>query len=265
MQCRLGSLAIALPLGFALACFGQAHFRTATIRTGSSGIAIPASPTNVLDSLLLWYKFDDNGGTVAIDSGSYSITAYTSNSPSWSTGRVGVSCIKLDKSPTNFVQSTLPINYTFSRAAFTFWVNQPYAYNAAQIQPVWFIGNAAAGSSELGFQHFSDGKFYMGYQSGGNNRRLVVTSDATSWPQNTWIWFVYKFTRTNQMFYTNGVLCASNNISDQDVSGNPDPFVIGHQNVGANYFNGLIDDFRVYTNLLTDAQIQYLYQTWYAP
>lgn len=244
---------------FCASAFGQAF----TPRRPFVFLSSNPGVTNVLDSLLLWYKFDDNGGTVATDSGNYSITAYTSNSPSWSTGRVGVSCIKLDKSPTNFVQSTLTTNYTFSRAAFTFWVNQPYAYNAAQIQPVWFIGNAAVGSSELGFQHFSDGKFYMGYQSGGNNRRLVVTSDATSWPQNTWIWFVYKFTRTNQMFYTNGVLCASNNIADQDVSGTPDPFVMGHQNVGANYFNGLIDDFRVYTNLLTDAQIQYLYNTWY--
>ncbi|MCZ7563967.1 MAG: LamG domain-containing protein [Burkholderiales bacterium] len=95
--------------------------------------------------------------------------------------------------------------------------------------------------------------------TGGANQIFTGNNAA---PINTWTHVALVYTRGAQEIYINGVR-AANNWANPDrnlLAQNSDPFQIGQdQGFAGRYFDGLIDDFRIYAAALSEADVQAIY------
>src|SRR5207249_5579198 len=104
---------------------------------------------------------------------------------------------------------------------------------------------------ETGHPHFANG-----LQPGGD---LVGTNrlDDRQWHQ---LAGVYDGT-SSELLYVDGQLAASNGAATALILGNVNELWIGSDPETFRVFNGIIDDIALFTNRLTGAQIQQLYNT----
>jgi len=99
------------------------------------------------------------------------------------------------------------------------------------------------------------------------NKRIDFATYASGWvsglgviPANVWNHIVITGTPTNTSLYLNGVLDRGNGAAPSDISSNNVRIEMGWAaNYGA-YFNGSLDEVRVYNRALSASEIQQLYQ-----
>ena len=112
---------------------------------------------------------------------------------------------------------------------------------------------------ELGFDcntPVTANKLQLGYYA---NTWFLATCPV-SLPNNQWIFAAGTFNGTTLSLYTNGVLCTQTNVTN--IPGYEiNPLFIGarHDVVGTPYFNGKIDDVRIYNLALSATEITNLY------
>lgn len=108
------------------------------------------------------------------------------------------------------------------------------------------------------FHVTASGQINWWWTAGGNQ----FSTGANAVPANTWTHVALVFTRGAQEIYINGAL-AGNNWSSPDrslLAQNDDPFQIGQdQGFAGRYFDGLIDDFRIYAAALSQADVQSIF------
>ena len=103
------------------------------------------------------------------------------------------------------------------------------------------------------------------YEFGGVALNAIVSTSTFATDLNTWVHLVINYDKTtNKIFiYRNGVLLATSNNTISSTAGlfgyENTNFSIGATNTPANFFNGNIDDFRVYNRVLSQAQITEIY------
>jgi hypothetical protein len=92
------------------------------------------------------------------------------------------------------------------------------------------------------------------FENGGANLELSNTN-----VNNTWVHYVCTYDGTTAKVYKNGVLFSSG-AKTFNTANNLDIFKLGTAETGAvNYFNGAIDDLKIYNYVLTDAEVTNLY------
>jgi hypothetical protein len=205
----------------------------------------PVNGTN--DGLVAWYKMDEGTGTLTTaDSSGNGNTGYLTNSPAWTNGVVG-SALKFNGTsqfiyiPTNSV-FTIVTNLTVSS-----WCN-------------WF-----GGSSENCIVDRAYGYATTILGSSGGNIKIYYQRDG-SWvtsvaiPQNKWINISWTLTASSLNLYTNGILAASTTPSGGVSSLLNNVVAIGSIGAGGWYFNGSIDDVRIYNRALSASEITAIYQ-----
>jgi len=138
------------------------------------------------------------------------------------------------------------------------WVNP-----SSDPRGTYIIDKAFAGSNSVGYQllfYPSNARLYLYIKNGTSN---VQSNIDTQFSTNIWTHIVLVADRDGiGKFYINGVY---NNSSDSIAGGaawNIDSarnFTIGRDNAAAGYFNGLIDEVRMYEESLDQTQIQKLY------
>jgi len=85
-------------------------------------------------------------------------------------------------------------------------------------------------------------------------------------PQNKWTHLVTILDRSNDQWrvYANGELVGTDDASSIDDASSPRDFVIGSRPGAGRYFDGQIDNVRIYDRALTEANVQDLYQSGFA-
>ncbi|MCJ8168414.1 DUF6701 domain-containing protein [Atopomonas sediminilitoris] len=102
-----------------------------------------------------------------------------------------------------------------------------------------------------------NGRVNWWWQTTGPNATRQFDSTA-SVPVGQWTHIVLRYAPSDQRIYINGVLAGQRNYSGTPRS-NTDPFQIGNdQGFGGRYFNGQVDEVRIFDRPLSDAQIQAL-------
>jgi hypothetical protein len=215
------------------------------------------------DGLVGWWKLDETSGTIAVDSAGLSpgsLVGTNGNVAAWVAGRVG-NAVALDGSSRyiNINSSSLAVTNNFTIVA---WIN-PRVVSADQGVFFCLRSRYAESGIKLSVNRRSD--------------LLIEGQTATGWKQmyyalggiqyNTWQHIVMVYDKSAFAVYINGQrLTPAYGVGnwDGDIIMNPIGVTrIGAEGYGvANYFfDGLIDDVRLYSRTLSLAEVTTLYQS----
>jgi hypothetical protein len=209
--------------------------------------------------LIGYWSFDEGSGTKAEDfSPDGTNTGTLTNSPTWVAGKAGKalsfnatnSYIDLGSSNT-YIGTSAPFSVSFWMKANTFDSNQRNPFALKTDSTTSWIGFQLAGGS------YTD--FTFGKDSASSFRFSYPSS-----PVNKWVHILITYngsgfnTVGNYAAYFNGTSVSLSTSSTLSVSSNANYIGKGS---GAGYWDGSLDEFRVYNRVLTAAEIANLYQT----
>jgi len=223
--------------GYNASSEATASFSQATTGTISSG-------------LVAYWKFDEGTGTTAADSSGNGNTGTLANGPVWTSGIAGNALYfdGIDDSVTILDSNTLNPSSSFTVSA---WVNPATTFTDFRSILVknyrYYLYSSVAG-------YCGDGIPLGGFSEVTNNTVCQPAPLAA----NTWTHLSLTYDSSTLMLYRNGVAVATAAASET-----PSP-TTGNLQIGASqygeYFQGLIDEVRIYNRALTNIEIQTIYQ-----
>jgi len=219
--------------------------------------------------MLLYYKFSENSGTTAKDwSGNNQIPGTLRNGANWSADAISDYSVSLDGN-NDYVyiddtgSNSSPIfDATVDIRSVSMWYK---ANNIVNRQVLYEEGGGVNGLNI----YINAGSVYVGAWSESDSWNGVWLSTATT--AGTWHQVAYVFDFANglfQLFYDGALI--SNSVPPSHVSGHGGNDAIGAMNGGSKmetgdqggsglYFNGIIDDFRVYDRALSTKEVAHIY------
>jgi len=226
------------------------------IPEGADAAGLKKPPTNL--GLVGYWSMNEGSGSFAGDSSGNKNTGTLTNGPTWVDGKRG-KALSFDGSDDYVnVASSTSSNIT-NAITISGWIN---------------VGNGT-GTKEPIFEsisgHASTNRMLV-VTGGANNNRITIQfdigGDNNNWyssgtiTRNTWIHIVYTFNGSLERFYINGVFNSQNSKSGTIAAG-IEAMKIGWSESESpdEYFNGLIDDVRIYNRALSATEIQALYKS----
>lgn len=211
----------------------------------------------IQDSAVLQYNFDETSGTSAMDLSGHNNDGTLYGGASWSAGK-NDGAVKLNGS-NGYVKIPNGILNGLNNVTITGYVN---------------VGNVVTNQWVFGLGPDSSKYIFINAKSGSGNVRGAITTNtwsgeqgvdsSPSFPQGVWKHFalVISGDTKQEKLYIDGLLAAINNnvtlkpsqIYDaaKDFSG----YIGKSLYSGDPYFNGTVDDFRIYNRALNSAEIQ---------
>ncbi|MBN1162543.1 LamG domain-containing protein, partial [Patescibacteria group bacterium] len=213
--------------------------------------------TTTCDPPVGHWQLDENTGTSAYDSSGNSNTGNLgtgTSSPEWAIGKFG-SGLDFDGTD-DYVDMGADYATEFD-GPFTLsaWVNTPV--NPAQDQQV------VVGKGRFTYYYLEidtdDDRANFDFDSGGSSAGFVQ-SPIESAPDNTWVYITGVYDGQYNSIYINGVLTNSVETTGDPDSGSGYNLNIGRDSRGPDgYFEGKIDDVRIYDYARTPAQVAWDY------
>ena len=227
--------------------------RSATIRAKAFKSGYTASgeaSASFASDLVAYWKFDEGTGTTTADASGNGNTGTLVNTPRWSTGIAG-NALYFDGVSNNVLVADSPSldfpgPYTLSA-----WVNPTNLF--ADFRSIlvknytYYLYSSVAG-------YCGDGTPLGGFTGSTNN----IVCQPVSLPANIWTHISLTFDGSTLTLYRNGISVATSTASEA-FSPTPGTLQIGASQFGE-FFNGLIDEVRVYNRALSAAEILTLYQ-----
>jgi hypothetical protein len=198
------------------------------------------------------WKLDETSGTSASDSSGNNITGTLTNGPVWATGKIG-NALQFDGS-NDYVALGTPAALQITGAmTLSAWVYiDTFTTNGRIIAK-------QGGSSARCWSLNVESNGVAAFQIASNSSTLVIVSSAISSGQWVHLTGVYEPGSALRL-YINGALAASNTTSIPSTQFNNSLAVnIGRRPDASNYFDGTIDDVRVYNRSLTATEVSALY------
>jgi Concanavalin A-like lectin/glucanases superfamily len=234
----------------------------ATVAGLAAGLAIgPTAHGAVSPNLVLFYKFDAHQGASVTDSSNSHLNGTLVNanpSTAYVTGRAGYKkALGLAAQQRQFVDvpqgPTLDVN-KFTLAALVKYTGT----QTAETLDRWEVLEKA-GAYWLNIR--TDGHVRAGGFFGGcaNNRYWKYFDSAATVPTNTWTHVASTYNGSKLTIYINGVASGSMNVTGATCA-NDEPLAVGAKNAPAKglleaFWDGQLDDVRVYNKALTAVQI----------
>ena len=236
-------------------------------KTGTSTVVIlckhidrtnpPMDPLAV--NLECWYKFNETSGTTAADSSEGNGRNGTLvNGPTWVAGKIN-NAVNFDG--TNDYVTVPSIGPAYAQFSLAAWVNVT-AFPA---------GSGWAASAIMSTDGWTDGSVHfllLGPNSGDNAGKLQLSIGGfgdvwsnTAWTSllGTWVHVAVTYDRTvGARLYVNGAFENSIGTSAGPVVGLTAP-KIASWGGSDRFLNGKVDDFRLYSRVLSDAEINTIY------
>jgi glucose/arabinose dehydrogenase/chitodextrinase len=224
--------------------------------SGNTGDSLPVSVTvsNTQPAgLVAAYSFDEGTGTTANDSSGQGNTATLKNGVAWVAGQHGKAASFDGVNDYITIPNSASTNISGSALTLSMWINpQSLAgsdsviigkfWNTTQSSPYYQYG------LELGGGNRTD--FYVGTASGP-----LVAVGGTTLPFNQWSHLAITFDGTQVKTYVNGALVNTQALS-ATITARGNPMNIGADASPAQFSKGSLDDLRMYSRVLTQAQIQ---------
>ena len=219
------------------------------------------SPYNLADKhTVIWLKFDEGAGTIAHDSSQYSndgtlyngsVSCFGGDCPTWVDGKFG-KALSFD-GVDDYVE--VPGSESLRIAdeiTISVWVKPipttEYLGVMTQICGGEAYKNRILISSE-------SGKILSQFKIGGSSDNFFSTNSVNFYQ---WNHIVYVYNGSNEKYYINGVFDSSQEASGQIDTGSNN-LLIGKGYSSGYYFNGTIDEVRIYNRALSPGEIRIHY------
>jgi hypothetical protein len=223
---------------------------------GTSTYPTYSTFTPTCSALIGWWKFDDGSGTTAVDSsGSGYNATLNGTSPTWATGQIG-EAVSLNGTD-NYVDAGNDVNINSNQMTISAWVKTANSNQNA------YIGNMRFNGISGYVLDATAGVFYWG---NGTSQQSWSPSGVSP-PDNKWTLITVVMDGNRLYYYKNGALAAT---TTESISGNVGAgaytLKMGRDAGIANYFyNGSMDDVRIYNQALSASQIAQYFTSNYTP
>jgi hypothetical protein len=233
-----------------------------TAATGTQTFASAGATFNNLfinDGLVGYWKLDEGTGTAATDSSGYGNSGTLVSGPSWLLGAASLPSMSFtDPAGLSFDGVDDHVDFTYS--------GMPAA-NAAQTISLWVKATAAATTQnffglfgpssgvQLGIRQVSSVWSLVAWKNGGT---VLASSPAAAY-LGAWHHIVYTFDGTTHKLYIDGGTPVTSTVSPQTAAVNQ--VTMGSSGGSFETFAGSLDEVRVYTRVLTPAEVYALYLT----
>ena len=211
---------------------------------------------------LAHWSFNESGGTIAHDSvGSYNGTLSPAGS-SFSAGGISGNAISLNRALNGFVSMGNVLGFTSQPFSIVAWLKTAPGYS---------ISDSAIVSKHAAFSQ--NGFWLMANQAGGGGQTSkAIFGEGASWASVTstttvtdgnWHQIVAIFDpNVSLRIYVDGAPSEASFPASSSLVANDVSFLIGGVNNGPmeGRFTGFVDEVQVYDHVLTDSQINFLYQ-----
>lgn len=242
---------------------------TATTPTGETGNSNEVSAF-VGTSLLARLKLDETSGGAAADSTGNGWTGTLVNNPAWTTGTIS-NAVNLAKASSQY--ATLPAGIVSSLSDFSVstWVYQNTASNSARIFDFGTGNGMYGGVDPWGNQRWlSERYLYLAPQSGSGKLKFGITRSthvgeqfvegSSALPVGQWAHVIVSKSGSATTLYVNGQVVGQNpSMPMTPAQLPPTPLnYLGKSQWNDPYFDGKLDDFRIYRGALAAADAQTL-------
>jgi fibronectin type 3 domain-containing protein len=207
---------------------------------------VPSASGDALNGIAANWQLDDAAGSSAVDSSGHSNTGTLVNAPSWVIpGRVGTSDLSFAAASLQSVTAvnSVTLNMT-SGITISAWVN-----------PIdWSGGNRRVlqkGNSDNQYRFLCENNVLKFHLNG------VATLTCPLPATNAWTHLAATWNGSTMAIYANGILQASQAATGA-ITTTADPLAIGKKNgstSAGDYFNGQLDEVRVYNRGLTATEV----------
>lgn len=216
---------------------------------GESAISSEASV--LIDDLHLHLKFDEIAGTAADDSSAMGLDASLVNGPAFAPGRIDNALVFTGSSSQ---YATLPAGLVSTLNDFTIstWVKPSSLDNWAR---VFDFGSGTATNMFFTTQNGANGKPRFAIKISDSTEQLIDAPSALS--IGVWTHVAVSLSGSTATLYIDGVAVGTNNAMTFKPSGmgNTTQNHLGKSQYPDPYFNGAIDDFRIYGSALSASEI----------
>lgn len=255
--------------------------RTFTWQVGSSAntyLRVYHMPSSaVVDSTVEWIQVeekdhptpfvDDTRGGMVCDCSGYDNhgSLELATTPQWvSESKIGTGCYQFDGETSHIlVNATTMDSLVANDFSITFWLNSNDVTGLTR--DVLGGGNYGHTYGGVAFSHHSGNTWcYDIYTEPSGRHTLTISDSSNIIPFNQWSHIVLSRNRSNssQSIHVNGVKVGERTVAgSEDIRWNQSAFPLKIGKGHYNSTNGMIDDVRIYTTALSDADIKDLYQT----
>jgi len=158
----------------------------------------------------------------------------------------------------DYIKSGMTYDFTgHSEISVEFWIKPSRNYTE-EVSDAFFTHKGLGKPYKLFFEGTPDAIAWEP-QNSGATKFLVKETDNTYLNANTWYHLVGVVNGSFVGLYKNGVLTANRSDFTGTLRGGTDNVIIGSKTT-SNFFNGTIDEFRIYNRSLSSEQIKSLYQ-----
>ena len=203
-------------------------------------------------SLVAWWKLDETSGTIAHDNKGSNYNGNLVGNPTFVAGKVG-NALNFDGAG-DYVLLGNVADFKIKDKTISFWAKPSVSITAAR--PIFSSGT---GNYYAGFRGI-DGMMVSYVNNFGQK---IINSANSVVPTNEWHFYTYSLEvigeTVNIKMYVDASLIHSISISEgiSEVYGSN--FVIGTFSISSLFFNGIIDDLRIYDYILIQEEIDWIY------
>jgi hypothetical protein len=217
--------------------------KDAANNTGTDTLTVTYTTSST--GLIAAYGFGENGGSTAADASGNGNTASIFGGTTWVSGHTG-SGLSFDGTSGYSTAPTVPYvaNWTVSA-----WVRSPAAPSASN--------NSGPVNRDSNFQinwNHTNAAFRAAAGVYVNGNWYPASFGSLS--ANTWYFLAATYDGETLNAYANGVLVTSNSAPSGPATSTGNPLTLGKHAAASQFFQGTIDDVRIYDHALSVAQIQ---------
>ena len=208
-------------------------------------------------TLVGWWRFDEGEGTTAQDSSAYRHDGALIGDPQWVTGQIGSSALSFDGSDGLVEAPESPVLDMDNALTITAWVN------LNNLTTYYFVvckspsGTAASnypGNYEFRIQS-ATGLLELGHQT-AQGEVYVFHPSTTAITAGQWHHVAVTFLKGDRVeFYIDGASAGGAAQTEDFGILNDEPVRIGGRKDGYSFFDGAIDDVRIYSRVLTTEEL----------